>query len=251
MYKIILFVVALSISLILKSSFFQEPLLAQDSGAKQLTTKISDSDKRDSDISGKATTDSENISLETTVSSNFLNIPFLKSENISLEATLSSNFLKVPLSLEDNNINKVEISIRIQNNSQIPQRFTMLDTLRIETVRADGKKDFFGGFRTYTAYPKESECPLLQPGESFVYNFTLYSARHQISDKFILFVPDNYGGVWLIKNLETGEYKIRFAYLNNESESTVCSLRTRGPNPLKDFWTGFAASNFVNLTLGF
>jgi len=228
MYKIILFVVALSISLILKSSFFQESLLAQDSGAKQLTTEISDSGNRDSDISGKAATDSENI---------------------SLEATLSSNFLKVPISLEDNNRNKVEISIRVQNNSQIPQRFTMLDTLRIETVRADGKKDFFGGFRTYTAYPKESECPLLQPGESFVYNFTLYSARHQVSDKFILFVPDNYGGVWLIKNLETGEYKIRFAYLNNESESTVCSLRTRGLDPLKDFWTGFAASNFVNLTL--
>jgi len=229
MYKIILFVVALSISLILKSSFFQEPLLAQDSGAKQLTTEILDLDSRDSGISGKAT---------------------IYSENISLETTVSSNFLKIPLSPEDRGKNKIEISIRIQNNSRIPQRFTMFDTLRVEIVGADGKKNFFGGFRTYTAYPKESECPLLEPGESVVYNLTLCSARDQVSDKFILFIPDNYGGVLLIKNLETGEYKIRFAYLNNESESTVCSLRTRGLDPLKDFWTGFAASNFVNLTLG-
>jgi len=111
MYKIGLFLLALSISLILKSSFFQEPLLAQDSGAKHLTTEISDSDKRDSGISGKTTTDSENI---------------------SLEATASSNFLKIPLSPEDNNKSNVEISIRIQNKSQTAQRFTMFSTLGIE-----------------------------------------------------------------------------------------------------------------------
>jgi len=230
MYKIILFVVALSISLILKSSFFQEPLFAQDSGAKHLTTEISDSDKRDSDISGKATTDSENISLETTVSSNFLKIPLLK---------------------EDSCKNKVHFGIRIINNSPVAKRFTSLDTIVIEIVGADGKKNFFGGIRNYTVRPEESECPLLEPGESFVYNFTLYSALDQVSDEFMLFIPDKYGGMWLIKNLEQGGYNIKFIYQNIEKESTKCISKTSRLNLLKDFWTGFSASNFVSLTLGF
>jgi len=165
MYKIGLFLLALSISLILKSSFFQEPLLAQDSGAKQLTTEISDLDNRDYGISGKATTDSENISLETTV---------------------SSNFLKIPLSPEDRDKTKIEISIRVQNKSQIPQRFTMFDTLRIEIVGADGKQYFFGSMRFFTISPKESECPLLQPGESFFHTLNLDSGRERGSGEFFL-----------------------------------------------------------------
>jgi len=229
MYKIGLFLLALSISLIVKSSFFQEPLFAQDSGVKQLTTEISDLDNRDSGISGKATIYSENISLETTVSSNFLKIPMLK---------------------EDSYKNRVEISISIKNNSQVAQRFTMFDTITIEIIAPDEKKYFVGSFRPYTILPKESECPLLKPGESVVYNLTLYSARDQVSDEFMLVIPDKYGGAWFIKNLEMAKYKIRFVYQNNESESTMCSLRTRGLDPLKNFWTGISASNFVNLTLG-
>jgi len=237
MYKIGLFLLALSISLIVKSSFFQEPLLAQDSGAKQLTTKISDLDNRDSGISGKAT--------------------IYSGENIRLEATVSSNFLNIPLLKEDSCKNKVEVSIRIINNSQVAKRFTMFDTIRIEIVGADGKKDIFGSFRTYTVPLKESECPLLQPGESFIYNLTLFSARDQVSDEFMLVVPDKYGGAWLIKNLTPGAYKIRFVYHNYQSESTECTFsETAVFNPLtgviaglKDFWTGVSPTNFFNLTL--
>jgi len=258
MYKIGLFLLALSISLIVKSSFFQEPLLAQDSGAKHLTTEISDSDKRDSDISGKATTDSENISLETTVSSNFLNIPFLKSENISLEASASSNFLNIPLSPEDRDRTKVEISIIIKNNSRIAQRFTMFNTLGIDIVIPDGKQSPFDQTSAFLiALPKESECPLIQPGESFVHKLSLSSFRHSVSGEFILASSNKYGEIWSIKNLEPGEYKIRFTYQNNQQESSLCTvLEPTAFNPLtglarlKDFWTGFSTTNFVNLTLG-
>jgi len=259
MYKIGLFLLALSISLIVKSSFFQEPLLAQDSGAKHLTTEISDLDNRDSGVSGKATIYGENISLETTVSSNFLNTPFFKSENISLEATASSNFLKIPLAPEDSDRTKVEISISIKNNSRIPQRFTMFNTLGIEIVAAGGKQYFFGEMSFFTIPPKESECPLIQPGESLVHKLNLSSFRHSVSDEFILASSNKYGEIWSIKNLGLGEYKIRFTYQNNQRESSVCTSfsEATGFNPLtgvarlKDFWTGFAASNFVNLTLGF
>jgi hypothetical protein len=258
MYKIGLFLLALSISLILKSSFFQQPLLVQDSGEKQLTTEISDLDNRNSGISGKATNDSENISLETTVSSNFLNIPFLKSENISLEATASSNFLKIPLSPEDNNKSNVEISIRIQNNSRNPQRFTMFNTLGIDIVAPDGKYYFFSELSMFTILPKESECPLIQPGESFVHKLSLSSSRHSVSDEFILGSSNKYGEIWLIKNLEPGEYKLRFTYQNNRRESSLCTSSEvivfnplTGVARLKDFWTGFSTTNFVNLTLGF
>jgi len=236
MYKIILFVVALSISLILKSSFFQESLLAQDSGAIHLTTEISDLDNRDSGISGKATNDSGNI---------------------SLEATASSNFLKIPLSPEDNGKSNVEISIRVQNKSQTAQRFSMFTTLGIEIVASDGKRYFFAQMSSFIiGHRREPECHLIQPEESFIHKLNLSSSQHPVSGEFILGSSDKYGKIWSIKNLEPGEYKIRFTYQNNQQESSLCTvLEPTAFNPLtglarlKDFWTGFAASNFVNLTL--
>jgi uncharacterized protein (TIGR03067 family) len=128
----------------------------------------------------------------------------------------------------------VRLALRITNQTDKPVRFTRYDTLYPQIIDADGKAPRGSGGRNGTRPMKESDSPLVKPGDSTT--FDIDASLFWQSGKLRLGGSDGFGGVWWFEDLKPGRYQVRIWYVNN---ATV----------LKDIWTGDIKTPFVEVSL--
>jgi beta-lactamase regulating signal transducer with metallopeptidase domain len=140
----------------------------------------------------------------------------------------------------------VKLGLRVTNKTERALRLNGYETLAVEIIGPDGKAP--PSRRGKETYPrKESDCPLVKPGESVA--FSLLDAMLTWQDDKLQFqgIGPPIGGFWhFADDLKPGRYKLRLRYENGRDEF---QLGTVPETVLKDVWTGDATPPLVEISL--
>lgn len=144
----------------------------------------------------------------------------------------------------------VRIGIRFTNKTALPLRFTLFDTLAVELSAADGYRVLnVGGARSMGGLPKETDYPLIKPGETATF-WKDASVKWINEGKELGFgFPDGFGGGWSFSNLKPNQYKLKFFYHNDKTTAAVYNLGTNQMKLLDSFWVGDIVSAAVEINL--
>jgi hypothetical protein len=145
---------------------------------------------------------------------------------------------------EPNAKTPIKLGLRITNKKQKSIRFCRFDTLFPEIVQQDGKALQPDGGRDVTFKIKESDCPLLMPGESVA--FFLDGIIYWQNDILRLEVSDGFGGLWYFNELSHDTYKVRFIFRRSKATIQIYEPESR---ILEDIWTGQVTTPFVEVQL--
>ena len=142
----------------------------------------------------------------------------------------------------------VKMSMRITNHNSQPFRFSQFHGF-YSIIARDGKRltgniwrD--GGF----AFPRVSDCPLLQTGESttFVLDAKLFWEDNQLRLK----CADGFGGKWYLDNIQAGSHQISLGYsIRIASSLAMYDPDTPGLIPFTDGWEGSAKTPFIQINI--
>ncbi|NER03708.1 MAG: hypothetical protein F6K17_14340 [Okeania sp. SIO3C4] len=138
----------------------------------------------------------------------------------------------------------VRFGIRINNQTNNSIRFSKFDTLYPNLFRQDGEAIPLDGGRNWTSKPKESDFPLVMPGESVT--LFLDGILSWQNNKLQIRGSDGFGGVWYFNNLEAGTYKFRFLYQNYQAARPISKAEEQ---VLEGIWIGQVATPFVEVRL--
>jgi hypothetical protein len=168
----------------------------------------------------------------------------LEIDGVRFEMLMSDRTLKIPEN-KTGASTKVEVGIRITNQTQTPLRFTGFDTLALSILKANGQPLERSKFLYWRPSPKETEVPLIQPGESttFFLDAKLFWKYNQLR----LGNSDGFDLRWYFNSLEADTYLFSMVY--SRPKLLLVSDETNQPKILKDFWKGSGFTPFVEVRL--
>jgi RNA polymerase sigma factor (sigma-70 family) len=139
----------------------------------------------------------------------------------------------------------IKLRLRISNRTDKPLRFSRFDTLFPEAVGPNGNALTRSGGRDHTRPMMESDCPLVQPGDSTTFDIDAHLFWQ--AGKLRFGGSDGFGGIWgFADEFKLGQYRLRIWYHNTATEHEV----GRGERTiLKGIWTGEVKTPFVELSL--
>ncbi len=139
----------------------------------------------------------------------------------------------------------IKLGLRITNETNKPLRFTRFDTLYPEMTGPDGKPLQPSGGRNVTLPMKESDCPLVKPGDGVT--FAIDAHLFWQGGKLRFGGSDGFGGIWgFADEFKPGRYRLRIGYTNAATEHEVGRARRMA---LKGIWTGEVKTPFVEVSL--
>jgi len=100
--------------------------------------------------------------------------------------------------------------MKITNQTQTAFKFDFFYTLIFQIIKLDGQTIPKGGGSNILQSPQEHHYPLAKPGESIT--FFPKTKLFWFKDKLWLKTAIESGGFYTFKNLQPGEYWIRFVY---------------------------------------
>lgn len=142
----------------------------------------------------------------------------------------------------------LKLELRIKNISDKPLRFSRFDTTYPQLAEGGGKLLRSSGGRDVTLPAKESDFPLVEPGETTT--FAIDAQLFWQDDKLRLGGSDGFGGIWGFSDgLAAGAYQFRIHYQNEREEGRV-TLKKNEEGPIRrGFWLGTAVTPFVNVSI--
>ena len=143
----------------------------------------------------------------------------------------------------------VEIGIRISNNTSNCFRFSLFTSLIPQLVGTDGQPIEAGYGRHSTIRPKESDFPIVKPGESLTFFPKIAQLFWVKGELFGLSIPAGDGGSWGFGSLSLGTYQINFIYKNQDRTVTILDKERRNAKLLEDIWVGMVFTPSIALSL--
>ncbi|MBN3871260.1 hypothetical protein [Nostoc sp. JL33] len=143
---------------------------------------------------------------------------------------------------------RMELGIRITNNTPTAVRFSFFATIIPQLLGADGQLHLQGYYRRGTKRPLESDFPLVMPGENvnfFPYSFLYWRKR----DQFILNIEAGDGGYWSFDALKAGVYQIRLTYNNKDKITEIYDRETMNMNLIEGIFMGIVSTPKVEFRL--
>ena len=144
----------------------------------------------------------------------------------------------------------VKIGMRITNHNSQAFRFSRFDGF-YPIIARDGKRitghiHRDGGF----AWPRVSDCPLLQPRESttFVLDAKLFWEDNQLQFE----CADGFGGKWYFNNIQAGTHQISLGYsikIPSPLSMYMYDPDTQRLIPFTDGWEGSAKTPFIQINI--
>jgi RNA polymerase sigma factor (sigma-70 family) len=141
---------------------------------------------------------------------------------------------------------RVSLGLRITNRTQKPLRFSAFATLAPEMLGPNGKalQRVRGADGTYVR--KETDCPLVKPGESVTFSSQAMlmwrNGRLEFGAEGAL-----WGGFWHFGDLQPGRYRLRLRYTNASNEFMLSVGQP--PGVLQGVWKGEIETPFVEVVL--
>jgi RNA polymerase sigma factor (sigma-70 family) len=140
----------------------------------------------------------------------------------------------------------VALGLRVTNKTDKAHRFSRFDTLSVGMVGPDGKALERTGGRSRTIPPRESDCPLLNPGEAVTFDIDARLTWKE--DKLRFGGSDGFGGGWEFgEALHPGRYKVQVWYWNDRNE--FWAFRNAERLTLREAWTGDVKTPYVEVSL--
>ncbi len=173
-------------------------------------------------------------------------------DGICFETLIPEEMVRLPKYGEET---PVQFGVRITNQTSTPYRFD-LQLFLPEILDPQGKTLQIDGGQNAKREVKESDIPLLMPGESL--DFLMDAKLNWYKEHFLRFVGwykehflrfvgnATYGGVWIFWLSKPGEYKVRFIYLNQLAKKKMFTLK-EGRTEIDGFWIGEIKSPFASL----
>jgi hypothetical protein len=143
---------------------------------------------------------------------------------------------------------RMQLGIRITNNTPTAVRFSFFATIIPQLVGADSQLHFQEYYRRRTKRPLESDFPLVMPGENvtfFPYSLLYWRKR----DQFVLKIEAGDGGYWNFDALKAGVYQIRLVYKNIYVTKEIYNRERMNPNLIEGLWTGMVSTPFIEFCL--
>lgn len=143
-------------------------------------------------------------------------------DGIRFETLMPERILTLPEKKRDIKT-RIQLGIRITNNTPTAVRFSFFATIIPQLVGADGQLHLQGYYRNHIKIRLESYFPLVMPGENFT--FFSYSLLYwQKSDQFILRIEAGDGGYCIFKDIKAGVYQIQLTYNNKDAMAEIYDL---------------------------
>ena len=166
-------------------------------------------------------------------------------DGVRFEIIMPERVLRIPENEPDANT-KMELGIRITNQTQTPLRFTRFDTLALSIVKPNGERLKRSGARNWTLPPRKADVPLIKPGKSatFFLDAQLFWEQNQLR----LGGSDGFGGYWYFDSLESKTYLFSMGYVRPD-RIFMYDEGTEDTLILEEFWEGWAESPFVEVRI--
>jgi hypothetical protein len=167
-------------------------------------------------------------------------------DNIQFETVLSENLLTMP----DKNCKEetaLQIGMRVTNNTSNPLRFDFYATLIPELVSLNGQALDTSYFCPRLESSKESDYPLVCPGES-VTHFQFAKLFWFKNDQLRLQITAEDGSFWIFHNVVPSVYQIRFVYKKNNLLETNNSQKNMDLQSLSWVSKTIVCTPFVELS---
>jgi hypothetical protein len=157
-------------------------------------------------------------------------------DGVQFEAILPQQLLTVPPN-QPHAATPVTLGIRITNHQLKPRRFDLYLTISLKLKGEDGKT-FNRGYRADShRASKETDRPLIQPGENTT--FFLKGNLMWRNNQLLLEGSDGFGGRWYFSDLKPGKYQVQMLYQTNYGSDVIST----------DSWSGISTTPFVELRL--
>jgi hypothetical protein len=138
--------------------------------------------------------------------------------------------------------------LRITNQTDKPLRFSRFDTIFPRMNGPDDKPLHPDGGRRETLPARESDFPLVAPGQSTT--FAIDAQLFRQHSKLRFGGSDGFGGVWgLSEEFRTGRYQISVHYENHQDKAEVSEKVSQGDRVRTSFWTGAVDTPFINVSI--
>ena len=165
-------------------------------------------------------------------------------DGIRFEILMPERVLRIPENEPDAST-KVEVGIRITNQTQSPLRFSRFDTLYLSIIGENGQIPESQRLRNRTIPRHPTDLPLVRPGKSAT--FFMDAKLFWEQNKLRLGGSDGFGGYWYIDSLEPGSYFLGMGYFSPKWESVYNKQRQR--LVMTDFWRGSGWTPLVEVFL--
>lgn len=168
-------------------------------------------------------------------------------DGICFETVVSEPMIQVSGSKSDSPI-YVEFGMNITNNTLIPVRFNLFNSLVPQLIISDGHQIQSTLFYRMEIAPKESHFPLVMPGESISFlpcEELVWNKNNQLY--LSIYAID--GGIWSFSKLNVGKYYIQFAYRNQNTDFEIERPDLENIQLISDIWTGLVFAPYVELNL--
>lgn len=149
---------------------------------------------------------------------------------------------------------KVELGIRITNNTMTPFRFGKFRTMTPDVVRTDGQVSRLIYLRRRRCFPQESHFALASPGESitlFIETKVIKRTDGQGEGELRLSIPFQDGGNNNVDIIEGKKNHFRWIYENQNPTHEVWKKHEFSLNNgkiLKDLWVGKVFTPWLELS---
>ncbi|MCC5648375.1 hypothetical protein LC609_00725 [Nostoc sp. XA013] len=168
-------------------------------------------------------------------------------DGIHFETLMPERVLRLPEKKRDIKT-RMQLGIRITNNTPMSVRFSFFATIIPQLVGADGQLHLQGYYRTHTKRPLESDFPLVMPGENIT--FFPYSLLYwQKRDQFILRIEAGDGGYCIFKALKAGVYQIQLTYNNKDTMAEIYDRENMNTKLIEGIWMGIVSTPKVEFSL--
>ncbi|MBP0037754.1 MAG: hypothetical protein J7519_08615 [Roseofilum sp. SID1] len=143
----------------------------------------------------------------------------------------------------------VEIGIRISNNTSSCFRFNLFASLIPQLIGTDGQPIEAAYGCSLTIIPKESDFPIVKPGESLTFFPKIAQLFWVKGELFCLSIPAGDGGGWVFGSLSLGTYQINFIYKNQDRTVEILDKEGRNAKLLEDIWVGMVFTPSITFSL--
>lgn len=169
----------------------------------------------------------------------------LEIDGVRFEMLMSDRTFKIPEN-KTGASTKVEVGIRITNQTQTSLRFTSFDSLALSILKANGQPLERSKFLYWRLPPKETEAPIIQPGESttFFLDAKLFWKYNQLR----LGNSDGLDLRWYFNSLEADTYLFSMVY-SRPKQLLVYDEQTQKAKFVTYLWKGSGFTPFVEVRL--
>ena len=157
-------------------------------------------------------------------------------DGVHFEVILPQHLLTIPPD-QPNAATPVKLGIRITNHQLKPRRFDRYLTISMNLKGEDGKTFDWGYVTDSPRSFKDTDRPLIQPGESTT--FSLDGNLIWQNNQLRLQGSDGFGAIWSFSDLKPGKYQIQMLYETNYG----------GDSTSTNLWSGISATPFVEMRL--